>query len=52
VAAVEEAGDRLAITTEPGLASPQDDPLTLPRIRVQGSDGRDGLARKLTDAGA
>jgi peptidoglycan/xylan/chitin deacetylase (PgdA/CDA1 family) len=52
VAAVEEAGYRLAITAEPGLASPKDDPLTLPRIRVQGSDGRDGLARKLIDAGA
>jgi hypothetical protein len=47
VAAVEDAGYSGATTTEEGLAGPRDDPFTLPRVRIEGSDGVEGLAVKL-----
>jgi peptidoglycan/xylan/chitin deacetylase (PgdA/CDA1 family) len=49
-AAVKAAGYRLATTTQPGLASP-DDPLALDRVRVDRSDGVTGLLRKLAAPG-
>jgi peptidoglycan/xylan/chitin deacetylase (PgdA/CDA1 family) len=52
VAAVRAAGYLGATTTEPGLAAPSDDPYRLPRIRVNGSDGVEGLAKNLAAAGA
>jgi peptidoglycan/xylan/chitin deacetylase (PgdA/CDA1 family) len=51
-AAVRAAGYRLATTTQPGVASPHDDPLALPRIRVSGSDGVAGLLAKLRNPAA
>ena len=50
VAAVEEAGYLGAVTTEPGLASP-DEPYELRRIRVAGGEGAEGLEANLADAG-
>ena len=47
VAAVRAAGYEGATTTQPGVARPDGDPFTLPRIRVNGSDGVRGLAAKL-----
>jgi peptidoglycan/xylan/chitin deacetylase (PgdA/CDA1 family) len=47
VAAVEDAGYSGATTTEEGLAGSGDDPFTLPRVRIDGSDGVAGLAAKL-----
>jgi peptidoglycan/xylan/chitin deacetylase (PgdA/CDA1 family) len=41
---VGRAGYRSAVTTQPGIARPTDDPLRLPRLLV---DGRRGLARFL-----
>jgi peptidoglycan/xylan/chitin deacetylase (PgdA/CDA1 family) len=49
VAAVRDAGYTGATTTKPGLAF-ADHPYTLDRIRVDGSDGRRGLAEKLRTA--
>jgi peptidoglycan/xylan/chitin deacetylase (PgdA/CDA1 family) len=46
VAAVEEAGYLGAVTTEPGLASP-DQPYELRRIRVAGGEGTEGLEANL-----
>jgi peptidoglycan/xylan/chitin deacetylase (PgdA/CDA1 family) len=48
VAAVRRAGYVGATTTIEGLASPADGLWTLHRIRVDGSDGVDGLAGKLS----
>jgi peptidoglycan/xylan/chitin deacetylase (PgdA/CDA1 family) len=50
IAAVEDAGYRGAVTTEPGLASP-DEPYELRRIRIEGGVGTDGLEMKLAEAG-
>jgi peptidoglycan/xylan/chitin deacetylase (PgdA/CDA1 family) len=50
VAAVRAAGYLGATTTDEGLAS-KDEMFTLKRIRVDGSDGVDGLAQKLSAAG-
>lgn len=47
VAAVEDAGYRGAVTTEPGLATPGDDPFLIPRVRVAGGGGAAGLAAEL-----
>ncbi len=49
VAAVEAAGYEGATTTERGLATAAA-PFELPRIRIDGSDGVDGLATKLEGA--
>jgi peptidoglycan/xylan/chitin deacetylase (PgdA/CDA1 family) len=51
---VKAAGFLGATTTQLGLAKPGEDPYTLPRVRVNGSDGVDGLARQLSavEAGA
>jgi peptidoglycan/xylan/chitin deacetylase (PgdA/CDA1 family) len=46
VAAVRAAGFLGATTTEPGLAE-LSEPFTLARVRVDGGDGAEGLARKL-----
>lgn len=51
IAAVRVAGYRAATTTRPGLGRPSA-PYELARIRVDGSDGVQGLVRKLTAAGA
>jgi peptidoglycan/xylan/chitin deacetylase (PgdA/CDA1 family) len=51
VAAVESAGYLGATTTAPGLGTPAD-LFRLPRVRVNRSDGLDGLAAKLHAAGA
>jgi peptidoglycan/xylan/chitin deacetylase (PgdA/CDA1 family) len=47
VAAVRAAGYLGATTTNEGFASPEDGLFTLQRVRVNGSDGVAGLARKL-----
>jgi peptidoglycan/xylan/chitin deacetylase (PgdA/CDA1 family) len=52
VAAVRAAGYLGATTTQPGLAGPSAPPYELPRIRVNGSDGVEGLAKNLASAGA
>jgi peptidoglycan/xylan/chitin deacetylase (PgdA/CDA1 family) len=49
VQAVRAAGYLGATTTDEGLAS-KDEMFTLKRIRVDGSDGVDGLAQKLSSA--
>jgi peptidoglycan/xylan/chitin deacetylase (PgdA/CDA1 family) len=51
LAAVRAAGFLGATTEGPGAASPRDGFLTLPRIRVDGSDGVSGLAAKLSAYG-
>ena len=51
IQAVRAAGYLGATTTDEGLAS-KSEPYTLERIRVDGSDGVDGLERKLKQAGA
>lgn len=51
VAATEKAGYTTASTVEPGLAS-RDEPLTLNRIRINGSDGLSGFIEHLQAAGA
>lgn len=51
IAAVKAAGFEGATTTEPGLASPEERPFTLPRVRVSRGDGAHGLARKLASLG-
>ena len=52
IQAVQDAGYLGATTTNEGLASPDQDPYQLSRIRVEPGDGADGLAQKLSDAGA
>ena len=52
IQAVQDAGYLGATTTNEGLASPDEDPYQLSRIRVEPGDGADGLAQKLSDAGA
>lgn len=52
VAAVRSAGYRGATTTEPGLAAPGGDRLTMPRLRVGGDDGAAGLAATIEAAQA
>jgi peptidoglycan/xylan/chitin deacetylase (PgdA/CDA1 family) len=52
IAAVRAAGFLAATTTQPGLAGPGDPPYALKRIRVNGSDGVDGLAKNLASVGA
>lgn len=51
IQAVRDAGYLGATTTDEGLAA-KSEPYTLKRIRVDGSDGVDGLERKLKQAGA
>ena len=51
VEAVEAAGYLGAVTTDPGLASAEE-PYTLKRLRVAGSDGAEGLEAMLSDAGS
>jgi len=51
IQAVQDAGYLGATTTNEGLASPDEDPYELSRIRVEPGDGADGLAQKLSDAG-
>lgn len=48
LAAVDRAGYSSAVTVEPGLDEADDDPLALPRIRIEGTDGVAGLRAKLT----
>jgi peptidoglycan/xylan/chitin deacetylase (PgdA/CDA1 family) len=52
VAALRAAGYQAATTVELGLASPTDPPFALKRVRVNGSDGVDGLAKDMASAGA
>jgi peptidoglycan/xylan/chitin deacetylase (PgdA/CDA1 family) len=52
IQAVQDAGYLGATTTNEGLASPNEDPYELSRIRIEPGDGADGLAQKLSDAGA
>jgi len=52
VAAVRAAGYLGATTTEPGLAAPGQPSFALKRIRVNGSDGVEGLEESLRSAGA
>jgi peptidoglycan/xylan/chitin deacetylase (PgdA/CDA1 family) len=52
IAAVRAAGFLAATTTEPGLATPGEPPYQLKRIRVNGSDGPEGLAKNLASVGA
>lgn len=52
IAALKAAGYLAATTTELGLASPAEPPFELKRIRVNGSDGVDGLAKSLSSVGA
>jgi peptidoglycan/xylan/chitin deacetylase (PgdA/CDA1 family) len=51
IKAVQDAGYLGATTVEEGLAS-KDEMFTLKRIRVDGSDGVNGLSEKLREAGA
>jgi peptidoglycan/xylan/chitin deacetylase (PgdA/CDA1 family) len=48
IAAVKAAGFVGATTTQLGLAKPDEDPYQLPRVRVNGSDGVDGMASSLS----
>jgi len=51
--AVKRAGFTTATTVEPGIASPKDNQLLLPRVRVNGSDSPQAvLERVRTGAGA
>jgi peptidoglycan/xylan/chitin deacetylase (PgdA/CDA1 family) len=52
IAALRGAGYVGATTTELGLASPAEPPYQLKRIRVNGSDGVEGLAKNLASVGA
>ena len=52
IAALRAAGYLAATTTDLGLASPAEPPFQLKRIRVNGSDGVDGLAKNLSSVGA
>ncbi|MEI6446248.1 MAG: polysaccharide deacetylase family protein [Actinomycetes bacterium] len=45
--AVREAGYLTATTVEPGVASPQDNPFALPRIRVNGTDSAPAVLRRV-----
>jgi len=47
-AATRAADFTLAVTTRPGWATPDDDPLALPRVRVSGDETLDQFAAKLT----
>ena len=51
IAAVRAAGYLGATTVELGLASPSDNPYKLKRVRVNGSDGVDGMAKNLATVG-
>jgi peptidoglycan/xylan/chitin deacetylase (PgdA/CDA1 family) len=48
IAAVKAAGYLGATTTEEGLATPEEDPGLLSRIRVEPGDGAEGLAERIT----
>jgi peptidoglycan/xylan/chitin deacetylase (PgdA/CDA1 family) len=48
IAAVKAAGFLAATTTTLGVAKPDQDPYQLPRVRVNGSDGVDGMASSLS----
>jgi peptidoglycan/xylan/chitin deacetylase (PgdA/CDA1 family) len=50
IQAVKDAGYLGATTTEEGLATPEEDPDLLSRIRVEPGDGADGLAAKVLSA--
>jgi peptidoglycan/xylan/chitin deacetylase (PgdA/CDA1 family) len=52
IAAVRAAGYLGATTVELGEASPTDNPYKLKRVRVNGGDGVDGMAKNLASAGA
>ncbi len=52
IAAVKAAGYEGATTTEEGLATPDQDPYALSRIRIDAGDGVTGLEQKLSAAGA
>jgi peptidoglycan/xylan/chitin deacetylase (PgdA/CDA1 family) len=52
IAAVRGAGFLAATTTVPGLVAPGDPPYQLKRVRVNGSDGVEGLAKNLSSVGA
>lgn len=51
LAATKKAGYTTASTVDPGLASP-DEPYTLERIRVNGSDGLEGFVASMEASGA
>jgi peptidoglycan/xylan/chitin deacetylase (PgdA/CDA1 family) len=51
IAALKAAGYQAATTTELGLASPAEPPFQLKRIRVNRSDGVQGLAKNLSSVG-
>jgi peptidoglycan/xylan/chitin deacetylase (PgdA/CDA1 family) len=48
IAAVKGAGFLAATTTQLGVAKPDEDPYQLPRVRVNGSDGVDGMASSVS----
>ena len=50
VAAVRRAGYLGATTTELGLATPEQNPYTLSRVRIDHGDGLTGMAAKLAEA--
>jgi peptidoglycan/xylan/chitin deacetylase (PgdA/CDA1 family) len=52
ISALRAAGYLAATTTEPGVSSPAQPPFQLKRIRVNGSDGVDGLAKNISSVGA
>ena len=52
IASARAAGYLGATTTELGLASPSDNPFKLKRIRVNRSDGVEGMAKNLASVGA
>jgi peptidoglycan/xylan/chitin deacetylase (PgdA/CDA1 family) len=51
ITALRSAGYLAATTTEPGLASPAEPPFQLKRIRVNASDGVEGLVKNLSSVG-
>jgi len=50
-AAVRAAGFTNATTTDPGIASPKDDPYALPRIRINGDDQPAAILQRIRDTG-
>jgi len=51
-AAVKAAGYLGATTVDPGVASKDDDPYALPRVRVNGDDSAEAVVQRLKDLGA
>jgi peptidoglycan/xylan/chitin deacetylase (PgdA/CDA1 family) len=49
VAAVKEAGYDTAVTVEPGIAAKDQNPLLLPRVRVNGDDTPEAVLQRIRD---